>query len=747
MKRFVILVPLFSLLAGIAVCSSPREDSGSYPEWLGDLKPVDGEFKVRPDRPRLYVTSEDIPLLKSRISGSHSDAWREIRADRGSNRLPDRILANAFCYLIEKDAQIGRAAVEAALALSADTSRGDLPNAYRVWPEAIAYDWCHDAWRPDERKLFIENVRKQLHKAGGRTLESHPLHMGHLVNHLADAHLPAGIAFYEDAPDIYQRALAVALPEIAAKNVFYRYGASSQGNSYGVTHYNGDIRMLMMLEKATGEELFDRFPFYRDVGYYWIYTRRPDGQLLRNGDDYLDSGRSGSYWGPAWLTEALVYAVSAYGDPYLLGEYMKMRSLDNTWTAINDILHRDPRLDPKDPESLPEMKWLDGAAGTLLFRTGWGDDDVVGSFKVMPLYVKNHDHLDRLSFQIYCRGALALDSGLYEGVDSGYGTPHWTNYFQRTIAHNTLLIRDPNETVLLYGKPVQADGGQRFPGDGGNPGSLEDLKNPIWHVARVLNHEMDSENGLHAFVTADATAGYGPKAEMVRRSFVLLKGFGGNRSAGKPAAVFIVYDRVVSSSPEFEKVWLLHTMEEPDVDGGSFSVTRTGEKYGGCLVSATLLPESAELKKVGGPGAEFLVGDINYATRKGGDAEAGAWRIEVSSGAEPQSVDFLHALAVYPERPAAAPEMRRIAGEGIVGVELLDRTVVMVPHGETARELEYESRGTGERNHLVLGLPSGKKARIVIDGGGLIKKKISRSGSLAFRTEREGNIRVRITVE
>ena len=46
----------------------------------------------------------------------------------------------------------------------------------------------------------------------------------------------------------------------------------------------------------------------------------------------------------------------------------------------------------------------------LLFRSGWGNDDAVGMFKVGPLFIKNHDHLDRLSFQLYCRGALAIET-------------------------------------------------------------------------------------------------------------------------------------------------------------------------------------------------------------------------------------------------------------------------------------------------------------------------------------------------
>ncbi|MFC2076790.1 heparinase II/III family protein [candidate division KSB1 bacterium] len=737
---------LSALLVLLSICGIGFGEAcpQNLPEWVTDLQPMEGSFQIRPDRPRLYVTSEDLPVIKSRIKGSHREAWDRIAENRGSDNLTNRIVANAFSYLITGDDNQARVAVEAALTLSADTSRGDLPNAYRVWPEAVAYDWCYEHWKPEERVRFLKNVREQLRKGGGRTLERHSIHMGHLVNHLADAHLPAGIAFFEEAPEIYQRALKVARAQIVAKNVFYRFGASSQGNSYGVTHYNSDIRMLMMLQKATGEKLLARYPFYRDVGYYWIYTRRPDGQLLRNGDDYLDSGRSGSYWGPAWLSEALVYAVSAYKDPFILDEYLKIRNLNHPWTAINDILHRHPELEARGPEELPQDRWLGGAVGMLLFRTGWGPDDVLGMFKVGPLYVKNHDHLDRLGFQIYCRGALGIDSGLYEGEDSGYGTPHWTNYFQRTIAHNSLLIRDPDETVPYYGRPVPADGGQRFPGDGGNPASLADLENPIWHVSRVTAHEIDPEDNRYAYVAGDATAAYGPKAEMVRRSFVLLKGFDNDPAAGAPAAAFLLSDRVVSSRPDFEKVWMFHSIEEPTLDGNNFTVGRSGGKYGGILHSRTILPGSPRLEKIGGPGADYLVGDINYATRKGGDAEGGAWRVEVTSDAGSKEVDFLHAFFVYPSDAGSPPEITRISGDRLVGADFLDRTVVFVSQEDAAGRIRYVSNGNGPRHHLVLGLPAGAKALVKIGRRTQKNQKVSAAGVLAFSLDQTGRTAIEI---
>ncbi|RPJ58785.1 MAG: hypothetical protein EHM23_16400 [Acidobacteria bacterium] len=750
------------------------------PAWLADLEPIKDEFRVRPERPRLYINRDDLPVIRSRAATSHQEAWQSVNsisdfsrlkdawydvhsvysgtngnAAVRSNRLTDRILAHAFQYLITNEPSHAREAIDAALELSADTKGDDLANAYRVWPESVAFDWCHAHLRPGEGQKLLENVRKQLKIVDAEVpLEKSALHMGHLVNHLADAFLPAGIAFYDEAPEIFERAIKVACSEIVAKNVFYRSGLSSQGDSYGLTHYHGDIRMLAMLKKATGVDLFQRFPFYRDVGYYWVYTRRPDGQFLRLGDEWMDSQNVPVWdppapWGPPWLMEALAYAAGAYGDAHLAYEYLKVRNLNHTWVAITDILWRDPDVEPRSPEDLPPVRYLDGAAGTLLFRTGWGPDDVVGLFKAMPLYVKNHDHLDRLSFQIYCRGALAIDSGIYEGVDSGYGSPHWLNYLQRTIAHNSLLIRDPGEEVLYRGRKVVADGGQRFPGVGNDPVSLADLRDPLWHIARVLSHGEDQELGRYAFVSADATAGYGPKAEKVERSFVFLNGSrsGANPENVVPKATIVIRDRVVARNPGHQIVWLFHSLEEPAIEGVKFTIKNSGANYGGVLLSHSLLPRQARIDKVGGPGKEFWVNDTNYGTSKSGTCEAGAWRLEITPQEADRAVDFLHVFQVYPRPPAKAPVPLSVEGRGVVGAELLDRTVIFSTAGDGARSLQYVSVGTGQREHLVIGLPAGKMANVSAGGRNTGQFSTGPSGSLTFRIDQQGRTEFQIAVE
>ncbi len=757
MPILVLLAPLLFLASSQSGPRETTEPPSQLPPWLAQLQPVGGEFQVRSGHPRLYLVPEDLPTLRDRIRTAHVEEWENVKRARDSQSPTERMVANAFSFQLERDPACARKAIDAALQLAAmdQNSDDDLKLAYRVWPESVVFDWCYEQFSTQERSRLLGLVRGQLDIAGGRILEQQPPHAGHLVNYLADAHIPAGIAFYDQDPAIFTRALAVVRTEIAAKNIFYGYGASSQGNSYGVTHVNGDFRLLVLLLKATGVDLFSRFPFYRDLGYYWIYTRRPDGQFLRNGDDWLDDMRQNSLisrgggsadvnlWTHPWLAELLLYGAARYSDPYLLGEYMKVRDINRAWTAIEDIMWRDPGLSPRGPESLPSARFLDGSVGTLLFRTGWGMDDVVGMFKVMPLFAKNHDHLDRLSFQIYCRGALALDSGLYEGSNSLYDSDHWLNYLQRTVAHNSLLIRDPDEQLIYRGKAVNIDGGQFYPEQGANADTLEAIAHPRWRIAKVLAAETDPAH-RYAFVTGDATAGYGPKAELVQRTFVFL-----NPAAASASAFFVIADRVVSRVAGHEKVFLLHSMEEPHIEDRTVTIRRTvGRNHGGTLVSQTLKPQDAVIRVVGGPGREFWVNGTNYYTEKGGDAEGGAWRTEVAASANRKSVDFLHAIQVFTSEPAVFQPAVAVEGEGVSGAQFRGWTVVVAMPGKPAtRPVTYLSRAAGRQQHVLIGLPPDLGVRVALGGKHILDTRSSENGSLVFETRQEPGTTLEVSVQ
>ena len=112
-----------------------------------------------------------------------------------------------------------------------------------------------------------------------------------------------------------------------------------------------------------------------------------------------------------------------------------------------------------DHAELPRERLFPGI-GHVVLRDGWGADSTWIAFSSGPYFAK-HDHLDTNQFAIYYKGHLALDSGAdYTDTES----PHYLNYYRRTVAHNTLLVYKPGET-FFWGEnrwPAANDGGQRM---------------------------------------------------------------------------------------------------------------------------------------------------------------------------------------------------------------------------------------------------------------------------------------------
>jgi heparin/heparan-sulfate lyase len=208
----------------------------------------------------------------------------------------------------------------------------------------------------------------------------------------------------------------------------------------------------------------------------------------------------------------------------------------------------------------------------MVARTGWGEDAVIAEMKVNEYNFANHQHLDAGAFQIYFKGTVASDSGLYSGSSGAYGSPHCLNYYWRTIAHNSLLVYDPDEDFGRRG--YGNDGGQRLPNGRSEPRNLANLLAPQngYRTGKILAHGFgpDPHAPDYTLLQGDLTAAYSKKVQAVTRSCVFLN----LRNAQVPAAL-VVFDRVVATQPDFRKYWLLHTLEEPRLESASATVDGT----------------------------------------------------------------------------------------------------------------------------------------------------------------------------
>jgi len=281
---------------------------------------------------------------------------------------------------------------------------------------------------------------------------------------------------------------------------------------------------------------------------------------------------------------------------------------------------------PTLPENLPLAR-LYGVNGLMLMSSGFEPGE--STYALYSCGCRDgrglSGHFDAGHFTIFKKGYLALDSGTRALWESPPGIAG-RNYDFQTVAHNTVLIHMPGETLVCQDKPIQSNSGGQ-------------CKMPSH--ARVLAFEADR---LFAYAATDATATYHQSkcAEAVRQFLFLAPDH------------FVVFDRIVSKKAEYPKTWLLHTANEPVIVDKEFRA----DQEEGRIFCRTVYPPDAALEKIGGPGKEFWADGRNWpipahspylkrvgmATPADVQENMGRWRVEVKPGKARTDDVFLHLI-------------------------------------------------------------------------------------------------------
>ncbi|MDF2715603.1 MAG: hypothetical protein K0R28_2528, partial [Paenibacillus sp.] len=190
-------------------------------------------------------------------------------------------------------------------------------------------------------------------------------------------------------------------------------------------------------------------------------------------------------------------------------------------------------------------------------------------------------------------------------------------------------------------------------------------------------------------------------------------------------AAMIVYDKVVSSDPNFKKYWLLHSMEEPQVAGGTTTIVRSEAGYSGKLVNETLLPQAgnALIEKIGGPGREFEVFGTNYLqepSRPAGQhtVEAGAWRVQISPQAPAETDHFLNVMQVMDNGSTAPLATSKVESERMVGAAVADVVALFSKSGDReSGTVSFSVYGTQPKLQFIIADLAAGSWKIE-DGGG-----------------------------
>jgi hypothetical protein len=711
-----LLLRLVTFLAAFGPSAGAADPTLGWKESGGARIPIPPA-----EHPRLYLRARQAAQLEARLRDPVlQPAVQKLRSQAAKSDQM-KIEWDALQYLVSNDRAAGRATIEAALALLKRTELPDRQDACRVTGRmmvtgAIVYDWLYPLLTPEEKEAFVAELIRL-----ARTQECGypPTRQGSVTGHASEAMimrdmLSAGIAIYDEFPEMYDLAAGRFFREhLPARNWFYNGHAYHQGDSYGAHRYSWDTYPLWIFDRLGAGNVYN--PDQRFIPYLWVYTTRPDGQRLRAGDTFAHSAPRGEPWSEYVGT---LFTASYYHDGFLLDEFLRQGGSSGN-ELIFEVLWRDTALQPKSVSSLPLSRYFGAPFGWMLARTGWGQDAVIAEMKINEYNFANHQHLDAGAFQIYHRGALAIDSGLYSGSSGQYGSPHCRNYYWRTIAHNSLLVYDPHERFSSRGD-YGNDGGQRLPNGRSEPRTLSVLQAPEngYRTGSVLAHGFgpDPQSPDYTLLEGDLTAAYSKKVKRVTRSFVFLN----LRDQHVPAAL-IVFDRVVSADPAFRTYWLLHSLEEPKVGEGAAAVDCTLHGAAGRLNLNVVLPtaENLALAKVGGPGKEFWVFGTNYennvepAKLERSSMESGAWRIEVSPKSAATNNLLLNVMQVTDRESSERWPVRKLETEDRVGCVIAGPAsswiVLFRPDAAcSSREVRFTVPGPNPSRVLVTSLTPGR---------------------------------------
>lgn len=708
--------------------------------------------EVFPDKnihPRLYITKENIPQIKEKLKDDFfEDDWANIVANANTDVdgiLPensssysnysvytDILIHRAFMYALgEVDEEHADKTVREMINFISTVKfdRNDITFDSRnmgstMVMAACVYDWCYDRISDADKTYIIQCLKKiasQTTVGYPAINRSYVVSLG-LESHIYKDQLAVAIAVYDEDPDWYNHVASIIFNKLLpTKKFFNSSGWDTSGSDYGGGRNKGAVTAEFMF-RALGYEDSIFADNYREVLYTHLYNRLPDGVWFKDGDDsswYTHKPdtrtNSASY---NWI---LNYVGYQYDDPYLsrqgLLNYSWRENSNYNWGTpaheLTEILNIDLTVETKELTELPLTHFTDYPISSMTARTSWQNGlnapTAMVNVNMREVTVGDHQHGDIGGFQLYYKGMLALNSGLYEFTD------HYNNYEKRSIAHNVVLVKDPDEN---FGGYVN-DGGQKVIDLFGNAQrDFDDVQSAISSgeciTAKDTVHYSgpDTYRPEFSYISSDISSAYSDKINEYERSAVFV-----NTENEDYPALFIVYDNLQSSNAEFKKTWLLHSEEEPQIDGNKVVITRTTNGHNGKLVNKTLVPsvDNSRLEKIGGAGKEFWVDGKNYPVSTyidGTVPDMGNWRVELSPAKSSADDVFLNVMYVtdadadLAELPVSADET-----EALYGIYALDKAVYFAKSREninTSFNFTLPENGFEKTDCFVAGCSQGK---------------------------------------
>ncbi|MBE7027057.1 MAG: hypothetical protein E7410_05835 [Ruminococcaceae bacterium] len=589
-----------------------------------------------PEHPRVFFRASDIPQIKKNMEHPEMAtlvaAFNELKAKEYTGELANKdpnydamglqyIAAKALDYALYGNEENGKKAISAIKTYAESLNIESLGDNCRHEGHVIrtmgqVYDWCYPLLTAEDKEKMMylaQGISSQMEV--GFPPDVQEITSGHGAEmQLYGDWFTMAIACYDEYPDAYNMigGKIFSPSSVDLRNWWYQSGTHSQGTAYGIDiRHKSELYAHLLVKKMCGAELFNEEDLV-SVVYDWIYRRRPDGMLMIDGEDnYPNQTKKGTYM--RYMRGVMFLSSVISGDPIIKKEFLLEDGFEPTYAVnyvppIEMLVLNNPNIDTDvSIGQLPLTTYHASPVGEMIARTGWDmgtkSDDVVATMTITEYNGMNHTHYDCGHFMIYYKGPLANDSGWYEKHSSTQNQ----NYMSQSVAHNTLVIETE---ANKWGNQNQGlERGDFDKGTGSNHYTLDATweayqANQENHWADVIGHEFgpDVQYPEYSYLAGDIANAYTSKfdngVEEVLRHMIFLP----TGDVKNPAA-FIVFDKITTKEGGKKKAFLLHSEEEPEVNGKVTTIKRTEGDYNGKLVNQTLLPKEAKIEKIGG--AEF----------------------------------------------------------------------------------------------------------------------------------------------
>ncbi|MDL2304195.1 heparinase II/III family protein [Bacteroides sp. OttesenSCG-928-D19] len=413
-------------------------------------------------------------------------------------------------------------------------------------------------------------------------------------------------------------------------------GGWNWGAAYSMWAFVDQFQLFENMKIATGTNFFTSLPWMRNSINQYIYLFQPDNKTIHWGDGVMQFGSA---------DKVLYLHAKYFNDPRSrwLEQYASLpENLNGLGDVLEKMLYKDYTL-PAVTQPVNPLDWQADKVGLSVSRSSWNDDATMITFFNSPSKKANHEHFDNNSFTVYKHTPLLLDAGDYDS----YGSSHYKNYYERTIAHNSICVYDGSENEH---PEYSNDGGQM---------DCDELQNynDIFHPAHQRGKWIQYATGDgYTYNVADAQLSYNPdKLDFFRRRLLYIK----------PEKI-IVLDHVHlnnTTTKQRDIKWIAHFANRPDISGAithtevaNHIITYNGTDYtaangNGNIALRTLIPANSNTTLIGGSGYEYWVDGKNYPPDPAPDMSfytPGSWRIEVRPDAVPAdgNVVYLHTIDV-----------------------------------------------------------------------------------------------------